>query len=74
MTQRLVRNLLIGSGALILLALTLGLSGCGTRISATDVSCHAFEVIRPSRQDTPETIARIGEHNAAWRSLCDVDN
>lgn len=35
-----------------------------------DTACQAFEPIRYSRQDTPETIKQVRAHNAAWDALC----
>lgn len=35
-----------------------------------DTSCSAFEPIRYSRTDTPETVKEIRAHNAAWDALC----
>jgi hypothetical protein len=46
---------------------TLG-KGISTRY--LDTSCSAFEPITYSSLDTPETVAQIRGHNAAWDSLC----
>lgn len=56
---------------LVLLA-ALSLAGCQgtTPISATDISCLAFEPIRASRKDSSETLRQVREHNAAWDALC----
>ena len=57
---------------LLLLAVLLPLAACQTTtpISVTDTSCLAFQPIRYSRRDTPETAEQIRQHNAAWDSLC----
>lgn len=55
---------------------TLPLAGCQsmTLTPATryvDTSCAAFKAISYSRQhDTPETIAEIRGHNAAYDAIC----
>lgn len=59
-------------------ALNLSILGTGVELlcsgpkgsAATDTSCQAFEPIRWSRQDTPDTIAQAKAHNAAWLALC----
>lgn len=38
--------------------------------AVVDTACDAFEPIRYSRRDTPETIERARKHNAAWDALC----
>ena len=38
--------------------------------AVVDTACQAFEPIRYSREDTPETIKAIRAHNAVWDSLC----
>ena len=55
-----------GISALLLLA------GCAAASApaVVDTSCQAFEPITYSRRDTPETVAQIRQHNAAWVSLC----
>jgi hypothetical protein len=37
----------------------------------TDVSCHVFEPIRWSAQDTVKTVHQVRGHNASWRALCE---
>jgi hypothetical protein len=38
--------------------------------AVADTACQAFEPIRYSRKDTPDTIKAIRAHNAAWDALC----
>lgn len=39
--------------------------------TVVDTSCSAFQPIRYSaRGDTPDTIAQVRAHNAAWDRLC----
>lgn len=49
------------------------ISGCvstqGPR-AVRDTSCTAFQVIRPSRQDTLETKRQVLAHNTIYRKLC----
>jgi hypothetical protein len=46
------------------------LGGCSPTV--LDTSCSAFRVIPyHGGTDSPDTVARIREHNAAWRRLCD---
>jgi hypothetical protein len=59
----------------VLMLSTLTLAGCqtlGKGISTRylDTSCEAFQPITYSSRDTPETVAQIRGHNAAWDSLC----
>lgn len=60
--------------ARLLLAALFGtvLTACETiPITVTGVECMAFEVITFSAAgDTPETIAQVRRHNAAYRALC----
>ena len=51
------------------------LAGCQamTPTYVTDTSCLAFEPIRASRKDTPETLDQVRQHNAAWDTLCKSD-
>jgi hypothetical protein len=42
--------------------------------AAIDTTCHAFELLRWSRRDTPQTIAQAKAHNAAWLALCGPSN
>ncbi len=53
-------------------AAALLLAGCATTTptAVTDTSCLALEPITYSIKDTPETIAQIRAHNAAWDTLC----
>jgi hypothetical protein len=52
------------------------LAGCMTATGTNEisgrasVSCQAFEPIEWSSHDTPQTIAAVKEHNAAYKSLC----
>jgi hypothetical protein len=39
--------------------------------AVVDTACRAFEPIRWSRNDTPDTVAQAKAHNAAWRALCE---
>lgn len=34
------------------------------------VACQSFEPIYWSGKDTRETVAKVKEHNAAWKALC----
>lgn len=53
----------------IAVATSLGLAACTPAV--VDTSCAAFAPITFSaRGDTPETIAQIRAHNAAWERLC----
>ncbi len=66
----------------LLLAASLPLTACETLTTASGgtelppevdpsrVACEAFRPITWSRSDTPETVAEVKEHNAAWRALC----
>jgi hypothetical protein len=54
----------------ITLALLLG--GCATtddRIVISDY-CASYRIIRPSRQDTPETLRQVARENTKWRAVC----
>ncbi len=57
---------------LLVLALVMILAACKTTPPiVTDVSCVAFgEITYSASGDTPQTIAEIRQHNAAWRALC----
>lgn len=61
---------------LVLTLSTLPLAGCQTLTPAistryVDTSCEAFKAISYSRlHDTPETIAEIRGHNAAFDAIC----
>ena len=58
--------------AALLLAMTI-LTGCllGTTATVTDSGCIIFEpIFYSSEGDTPETIAALKSHNAAWHSTC----
>ena len=49
------------------------LTGClvGTTATVTDSGCIIFEpIFYSSEGDTPETIAALKSHNAAWHSTC----
>gem|GEM_PF-868057 len=55
-----------------LLALCLGMSliaGCSP-ITGTNPLCYAFDVIRPSRQDTEETLRQVLVHNQTYDQVC----
>lgn len=53
------------------LSITLPMLSCVTLTTGTDASCRAFQIITFSGQhDTPETVAQVREHNAAWRAVC----
>lgn len=42
-----------------------------TRITATNSLCVTDNVISFSQKnDTPETVRQVREHNAAWRAVC----
>jgi len=58
--------------ALLAVLLSTILTACATtRETVTDTSCGAFEPITFSAaRDTPETVAQIREHNAAFDALC----
>ncbi|MEP1428759.1 MAG: hypothetical protein ABJL64_08840 [Rhizobiaceae bacterium] len=58
-----------GVGAMLALIV---LSNCArmTAFVATDFTCQAFPPIAWSKQDTPDTIAAIKQHNAGWLVLC----
>lgn len=54
--------------ALAILLLPLALAGCWKTV---DTACTAFAPITYSaRGDTPETVQKVREHNAAWVALC----
>ena len=40
------------------------------RLVVIDTACQAFEPIRYSRKDTPETQRQARAHNAAYDALC----
>lgn len=51
------------------------LMGCAlmahpTPTSGTDAACLSLHIIRPSHQDTAETIDQVRRQNAALRVLC----
>lgn len=53
-----------------IVALSLTLGACAQTVPV-DTSCTAFRIIPyHALTDAPDTIQRIREHNAAWRSLC----
>lgn len=59
----------------MLFLVTFALSGCviGEKIpKATPIGagCSAFEVIKPSRQDTLGTKQQVLAHNNTYRDLC----
>jgi hypothetical protein len=54
-----------------LLLVTSAISGCAHRQAPVqDTACVAFEVIRPSRADTPGTKRQVLQHNTTYRKLC----
>lgn len=60
---------------MLLWAATIGISGCvATQNPPTvvDSSCSAYQIIRPSRQDTPDTKRQVLAHNTIYRKLCEV--
>lgn len=57
-------------GWLALIALGLMPTACETATFETDTACLSFNIIRPSRSDTAETLRQVAEHNAAWRAVC----
>jgi hypothetical protein len=48
------------------------LSGCAHRQPppVQDTACVAFDIIRPSRADTPETKRQVLQHNTTLRRVC----
>jgi hypothetical protein len=47
------------------------LSGCAHRPPPVqDTACVAFDIIRPSRADTPETKRQVLQHNTTLRRVC----
>jgi len=60
--------------SLLLLTLTgcLTTGSAATRpLAAADVAvCQAFRPIAWSRDDTPQTVADVKQHNRAWCALC----
>ena len=52
--------------ALIALLLT----ACARPPIVIDSGCHAYRVIRPSRNDTTETLRQVLAHNQTWRARC----
>lgn len=60
---------------LMLLLLATVIAGCKTTDSAgaTDavrVACQSFQAIYWSKNDTPETVKQVKEHNAAGKAIC----
>ena len=56
---------------MMLSVLTIGISGCQhTRPQVQDTACTAFEIIKPSRADTPGTKRQVLQHNTVWKKLC----
>ena len=57
---------------MLLCAAITATSGCATTapVGGPDVACNSFEVIRPSRADTPDTKRQILVHNRTWRTIC----
>ncbi len=57
---------------MLALAFLMSLTACAkTPQTATDLACLAFAPITFSAShDTPETVAQIRRHNAAWHALC----
>lgn len=54
---------------LFAMILTIAIGGCDKQV--IDTSCLAFRPIDFSAsRDSPETIASVREHNAAWYRLC----
>ena len=55
-----------------LLLVISAISGCAHRQApeVRDSACVAFEVIRPSRADTPDTKRQVLQHNTTYRKLC----
>ena len=46
-------------------------SGCAHRQAQTqDTACTAFEIIKPSRADTPGTKRQVLTHNTTYRRIC----
>lgn len=56
----------------LLCAVTIGISGCASwRVALPeDASCSAYQIIRPSRQDTLGTKRQVLAHNNVYRKLC----
>ena len=66
LSARLTRH-----AALLLLMVTL--PGCliGTTATVSDSGCIIFNpIFYSSQDDTPETIAAVRSHNAAWHATC----
>jgi hypothetical protein len=72
-------------GTLSSVAPSLLLAGCSTlttltsgndpdaepiKAAARSLACGAFKPLTYSRRDTPETMAVVQGHNAAWTTLC----
>ena len=53
---------------------TIAISGCVSTQrpqAVPDSSCTAFQVIRPSRQDTLDTKRQVLAHNTVYRKICE---
>jgi len=55
------------------IALAMTLTACqATQTTVTDMSCLSFKKIPFSgKNDTPETVEKVREHNSALSVLCD---
>lgn len=51
--------------------LIFAISGCAHKLpQAQDTACAAFQIIHPSRLDTPDTKRQVLAHNTTFRKLC----
>lgn len=59
---------------LVTMMMVLGvISACTTpSVQSTRVACEAFRPVTWSRTDTPETVAEVKGHNAAYGALCGI--
>ena len=57
---------------MMLFAATIALSACqhASGPSVPDSSCVAYEIIRPSQDDTIGTKRQVLKHNRTYRRLC----
>lgn len=58
---------------IMLCVMTSAISGCVSTQgpqATPDSSCVAYQIIRPSRQDTAGTKRQVLEHNTVYRKLC----
>jgi hypothetical protein len=59
---------------MMLCGATIAISGCVSSQKAAPVAgadCGAYQIIRPSRQDTLDTKRQVLAHNSVYRKLCE---